>query len=480
MELPLMTRRPSQTKIIATLGPATHTREKIRELAQAGVDVFRLNMAHGSFEEHRIRVLWIREIERELKIPLAILADLGGPKIRLGELKGGQLECRPGMQLRFVPDPVAREPFDLPVNYPALIPALTEGDRVVLADGTVSLRVVSRTEKAAIAVVVQPGTIRSRQGINLPGVKLPVSAITEADREAVRWAVAQEVDFLGLSFVRSPNDILELRDLVGQTDTSPQIVAKIEKPEALEHLEEITALADAVMVARGDLGVETDISQVAMVQKRILATARRLQKPAIVATQMLDSMQHSRLPTRAEVSDVTNAILDGADACMLSGETAVGEYPVEAVAMMHRIALATESLMSHQVASPPPKAEGKPGEIMLVSVHHAGLMAQELGAKMMIILSRSGQTALTVAKHRFAVPTVGVSPSLRVLRRMCLYWGIIPLMGAPLGEPLALLDFVTQWGKREGLLQPKDPVVFVYGTGLALSAHNTISVFVVD
>lgn len=479
MELPLIARRPSQTKIIATLGPATHSREKIRELAQAGVDVFRLNMAHGSFAEHRACVEWIREIEDELKTPLAILADLGGPKIRLGELKGGQLECQPGMQLRFVPDPMAREPFDLPVNYPGLISALREGDRVVLADGTVSLRVISRTEKAAIAVVVQPGTIRSRQGINLPGVKLPVSAITEADRQAIRWAIEQEVDFVGLSFVRSPSDVLELRGLLAESQTPPQIVAKIEKPEALEHLEQITSLADAVMVARGDLGVETDISQVAMVQKRILATARRLQKPAIVATQMLDSMQHSRLPTRAEVSDVTNAILDGADACMLSGETAVGEYPVEAVTMMHRIALATESLMTSQASQPSFQAEAGP-EIMRVAVHHAGLMAQELGAKMIIILSRSGQTALTVAKHRFAVPTVGVSPSLRVLRRMCLYWGIIPLVGAPLDEPLALLDFVTHWGKREGLLQPKDPVVFVYGTGLALSAHNTISVFVVQ
>ncbi|MBC7352879.1 MAG: pyruvate kinase, partial [Thermogutta sp.] len=342
-------------------------------------------------------------------------------------------------------------------------------------------RVIGKSENRATCLVTQPGLLRSRQGINLPGVKLPLPAITEADREALAWALQKDIDFVGLSFVRSPEDIRQLRQLMGEVQNPPQIVAKIEKPEALDYLDEILDLADAVMVARGDLGVEIDIAEVAIVQKRILAAARRHRKPAIVATQMLESMQRSRIPTRAEVSDVTNAILDGADACMLSGETAIGSYPEESVRMMHRIALATES-----VSHPPVRFQAanafpaNPAEITEASVWHAGLIAQEVGAKMLIILTRSGQTALTIAKHRFLVPTVGVSESRQVLRRMCLYWGIIPLMEAPLSDSQALLRFATEWGKREGLVQSGDRVVFVYGTGLVSSAHNTVSVFVAD
>lgn len=481
MELPAVPRRPSQTKIVATVGPATHGRDKIEALVKAGVDVFRLNMAHGSFEEHDAQVHWIREIEQDLKTPLGILVDLGGPKIRLGELKNGSLECQPGMQVTFVMEEPPQQPTELPVSCPEVISALKEGDRVVLADGTVTLRVIGKSENRATCLVTQPGLLRSRQGINLPGVKLPLPAITEADREALAWALQKDIDFVGLSFVRSPEDIRQLRQLMGEVQNPPQIVAKIEKPEALDYLDEILDLADAVMVARGDLGVEIDIAEVAIVQKRILAAARRHRKPAIVATQMLESMQRSRIPTRAEVSDVTNAILDGADACMLSGETAIGSYPEESVRMMHRIALATES-----VSHPPVRFQAanafpaNPAEITEASVWHAGLIAQEVGAKMLIILTRSGQTALTIAKHRFLVPTVGVSESRQVLRRMCLYWGIIPLMEAPLSDSQALLRFATEWGKREGLVQSGDRVVFVYGTGLVSSAHNTVSVFVAD
>jgi pyruvate kinase len=438
-------------------------------------------MAHGSFAEHDARVRWIRQIEQDLKTPLGILIDLGGPKIRLGELKDGALECQLGMQVTFVLGETAQQVTDLPVSYPEIVAALREGDRVVLADGTVTLQVIDKSENRATCVVTQPGIVRSRQGINLPGVRLPLAAITKADREALDWALQRDIDFVGLSFVRTPDDIRQLRQLISNVHNPPQIVAKIEKPEALDCLDEILDLADAVMVARGDLGVEIDIAEVAIVQKRILAAAKKFRKPAIVATQMLESMQRSRIPTRAEVSDVTNAILDGADACMLSGETAVGNYPVESVTMMHRIALATES-----VSDPPVRPHtaisisANPTGITEASVWHAGLIAQEVGAKMMIILTRSGQTALTIAKHRFRVPTIGVSESPQILRRMCLYWGIIPLAGAPLQDSQALLRFATEWGKREGLVASGDRVVFVYGTGLVSSAHNTVSVFVAD
>lgn len=255
------------------------------------------------------------------------------------------------------------------------------------------------------------------------------------------------------------------------------MIAKIEKPEALEQLEEIVSAADGVMVARGDLGVETDIARIALVQNQIVAICNRQRKPVIIATQMLDSMQHSMLPTRAEVTDVANAILDGADACMLSGETAIGEYPQEAVAMMHRIAVATESMAPRHTHSL--ELIGKTSAVNPITqaiVDSVGHVAQEVGAKMTVVASVSGATTLALSKKRNFVPTVGVSNSEATLRRMCLYWGVFPLAGAPVGDKAAMLEYVTKWGCKEGYLHSGDRIVLVTGTGLAASAHNAIVV----
>ena len=486
--------RPSQTKIVATIGPACGEESQLADLVAAGVDVFRLNMAHGDRPEHQARLATIRSVAAQAGHPVAVLADLAGPKIRLGELPGGQLTCDAGDRLRFVrnlplpleegrqSDDASEEeqddvPRELTTTYEPLVDELAPGDRVMLADGTVALMVEEKGDEYALCRVVQSGEIRGRQGVNLPGVKLSVPTLGPADLDNAAWAAQSGVDFLGLSFVRSPDEVRQLKALIQSHDSQAQVIAKIEKPEALDQLQEIVEAADGVMVARGDLGVEIDIARVAVVQKQIIAACNRCRKPVIIATQMLDSMQHSRLPTRAEVADVSNAILDGADACMLSGETAIGRHPPLAVEMMHRIALATETVCRERPPQPLPDlaAEGV-NQITEATVYSAGQMAEKLHAKLIVVASGSGATALSMAKNRHFVPTLGVSDSEPTLRRMCLYWGVIPLAGAPTGDSAALLRYVTEWGHTTGLLDSGDRIVLIAGTGLAVTAHNMIVV----
>lgn len=525
--------RPSRTKIVATVGPASSSRERLESLIVAGVDVFRLNMAHAGPDEQTGRLEAIRAAAESVGRPVAVLTDLAGPKIRLGEIPDGQLNCIAGMLVRFVHDGEGGEnaaesmpsvdenrysgdankvednavgrsdhlapssllaPLSSPVQtltttYEPLLDELVVGDRIMLADGTVSLKVEEVDGDGATCRVVQPGIVRSRQGVNLPGVKLSAKALDDIDRRNAVWAAKNGVDFVGLSFVRKPEEILELKALLAEYNPETQVIAKIEKPEALEHLDEIVAVADGVMVARGDLGVETDIARVAIAQKEIIAACNRRRKPVIVATQMLDSMTHSRIPTRAEVADVSNAILDGADACMLSGETAIGDYPCETVEMMHRIAVETEALNCcvteraiHDFA--PCATEDKDActlnPITECTVAAAGRIADELDAKVVVVATSSGATALSMAKNRRHVFILGVSDSPATLRRMCLYWGVIPLAGAPTEDSAALLRCVVDLGRSEGLLAGGDRVVLVAGTGLAVSRHNMIVVHEVE
>jgi pyruvate kinase len=469
----------------------------LTELQLAGVDVFRLNMAHGGPDTQQTRLDAIRKVSEETGRPAAVLTDLAGPKIRLGDLPGGKLTLDAGDELSFfreLPAPSGMNDaeagssddgekvvYRATATYGRLVDELETGDRVMLADGTVSLEVLEVAEDHARCRVVQPGVVRSRQGINLPGVKLSAPAMGPQDRENAAWAAKAGVDFVSLSFVRSPDEIRALQELLAENGSSAQVIAKIEKPEAVERLEEIVEAADGVMVARGDLGVEIDIARVAVVQKQIIAECNRRRKPVIVATQMLDSMQHSRIPTRAEVADVANAILDGTDACMLSGETAIGKYPRQSVEMMHRIALATEPLCRHQARHHLPDLKGEGiNAITEATVFAAGRMAEELEAKMVVVASASGATALSMAKNRHWVPTIGVSGSPETLQRMCLYWGIIPLDGAPVNDSSQLLDHVTDWARSHGALQTGDRIVLIAGTGLKATAHNMLVVHELD
>jgi pyruvate kinase len=457
----------ARTKIIATVGPACRETDKLTELVRAGADVFRLNMAHGGPDEQQPLVDRVRQVSRELNQPIAILVDLAGPKIRLSELPGEKIFCHLGEEFYFV-DGTPQAPNELASSYEPLLRELSPADLVMLADGTVIMRVDEVKPDRVKLRVVQQGTIRSRQGINLPGVKLSAPAISVEDHQHALWAAKAGVDYISLSFVRSPDEVRALRDIIRSTGSRAGVIAKIEKREALDRLEEIIAEADGVMVARGDLGVEIDVARVPLEQKRITRTCQELQKPSIIATQMLDSMHESPRPTRAEATDVANAILDGADACMLSGETAIGKFPREAVEMMNRIALATEESM----AGRPPREMTRPRadnlqEITRAVVRGAGAMAHSLAAKLVVVASHSGRTALALSQQRSFVPTVGVSTSETTLRKMCLYWGVTPLPGAPATNVEQLIRHADAWACEAGLAKPGDRLVIVGGSHLA-------------
>ncbi len=455
----------TKTRIIATVGPACWQREQLRALVLAGVDVFRLNFAHADYAALERVVADVQSISAELGRPLGLLGDLGGPKIRLGELPPEGLEVRRGAKYAFVKQPVPGNPAALTATYDGLIDDLDNGDPVLLADGTVALRVVEKHPDRVVCVVEQPGLLRSRQGINLPGVKLRMPSVTDKDRADLAWALAHGLDFIGLSFVRSADDIRHLRGLVDELRPAqpPFIVAKIEKPEAVAALDGILAETDAVMVARGDLGVEVDIVRVPAIQKQIIRECSRRCVPVITATQMLDSMQQSRLPTRAEASDVANAVLDGTDAVMLSGETAIGKYPRESVTMMSRIVREAERLVvSHKELSFGGSSRNTATETTRAVTLGAIDAAEQLHAKLIIVLTGSGRTAFAISELRSSIPVVGLTDNPATARRLCLAWGVRPVVADVCqATPTQLVEFVVDWGRRAGLLHSGDRVVFV-------------------
>ena len=465
----------SHTKIVATVGPACSTREQLAQMVAAGVDIFRLNMAHAGPDVQQKHVDIIRSLEKEFKEPIAILIDLSGPKIRLGKVADDRLVCSLNQEFFFIDGHAPQAPNELTSTYPPLTEELHVGDRVMLADGTVSMEVVAKSAGRVQLKVIQRGAIRSHQGINLPGVKLSAPAISESDRAHAIWGAKAGVDFVGLSFVRSPADIYELKEILIAHGSTARVVAKIEKREALDNLEEIVSAADAIMVARGDLGVEIDVAKMPLEQKRIIAMCQRYQRPTIIATQMLESMQESPRPTRAEATDVANAILDGADACMLSGETAVGKFPVEAVQMMNRIAIATESSFEHR----PPRNlvinSAVVHDITRAAVRAAGRMAHDLGAKLVFVASHSGRTALALSQHRSYIPIVGISSRESTLRQMCLYWGVTPVPGFPALDMQELIRYVDAWSCREGYAVKGDRIVIVGGSHLTAGPDRNAS-----
>jgi pyruvate kinase len=462
-------RNNARTKIVATVGPACSTPEMLTKLAIAGVDVFRLNMAHGDIERQQQNVDTIRQISEELNQPIAILVDLAGPKFRLGEVIGDPLFCEHGREFFFVAGTEPGADNEFTCSYQPLVKELAVGNHIMLADGTVSMEVVEKTPGRARVRVVQQGTIRSRQGINLPDVKLSAPAISMTDHQHAEWAAKAGVDFVSLSFVRKPDEVHALRDILQSNGSEALVIAKIEKREALERLDQIVAAADGIMVARGDLGVEIDVAEMPVEQKRIINTCHRHEKPVIIATQMLDSMHENLRPKRSEVTDIANAILDGGDACMLSGETAIGNYPLEAVQMMSRIALATERSLADR---PPRDADAVPvgkrlHDVTRAVVRGAGSMAHTLRAKLVVAASFSGRTAMALSQQRSYTPTIGVSDSEQTLRKMCLYWGVTPLRGAPAFDTQALIRFMDAWAIENNLAVKGDRIVIVGGSHLA-------------
>ena len=466
----------SRTKIVATIGPACQSRAMLEQLVRAGVDICRLNMAHGSRDEHQRMFEMIRNVEEDSQYPIGILVDLAGPKIRLGELSPNPLPCLVGQEYVFVRETAEAIPRQLTSNYQPLIDELAVGDRVLMADGTIEMTVLEKTSDQVRCRVIQGGELRSRQGINLPGVVLSAPAMSNVDRDNAKWAASNGADFVSLSFVRSATDIYGLRSLLKEEGSSALTIAKIEKPEALENLEEIVKAADGIMVARGDLGVEIDVATMPVAQKNIIDACSTWKKPVIVATQMLDSMQRASRPTRAEVTDVANAILDGTDACMLSGETAIGQYPIESVRMMNRIMQSIEETRLQATGCSEHTQHDKVHEVTSAVVRGAGGIAEQLGAKMVVVATRSGATALTKSKERNLIRTVAVSDCQQTLRQMSLYWGIHPLPGAPDDLEHGLVQFIVDWGLETEHLTPGDRVVFVTGTGVKADAHNLLMI----
>jgi len=476
-----------KTKIVATVGPASASYEKLTELVLAGVDVFRLNFAHGSYDWFHEVVGWIREVSAAQKQPLAILADLAGPKIRLGELPAEGFRCRHAARIEFVRNGTEERPDQLTCTYEKLIDDLRPGDRVLLADGSVSLRVMEQDSRLGRVVceVVQPGLVRSRQGVNLPGATLSTPSVTEKDFADLQWALDHGLDYVGLSFVRSADDIRLLKKLIAAhpTKNPPWIVAKIEKPEAIAELEQIVIETDAVMVARGDLGVEADVFRVPALQKQIIRMCNEHRTPVITATQMLDSMQKNEIPTRAEASDVFNAVLDGTDAVMLSGETAAGDYPVEAVAMMSRIAREAERMLEPRPAQSDSRSTNRTRAKAITEAvtHGAGTAVSHLNADLIVAATRGGKTAMAISKQRPHVPILGLTDRPEVARRMCLFWGVTPVETTAVSMlPRDLIAYVEKIGRERSMLDSGSKVVLVGSSDWTLESHDMMLVHVVQ
>jgi len=474
-----------KTKIIATVGPACETEEVLRNLVAAGVDIFRLNFAHGAHDWLSRVVQSIRTVSQDLHRPIAILADLAGPKIRLGALPEGGVACAEGATVRFVRQPVPDDPTAFTCTYDSLIDDLRIGNRLLLADGSVALRVTEKSPDGSEVkcLVEQPGVVRSRQGINLPGVRLSTPSLTEKDREDLAWAMSQELDFIGLSFVRAASDITLLRKEIAAHHPKfpPQIIAKIEKTEAIDNLEAILQETDAVMVARGDLGVEVDLARVPPLQKQIIRLCNRHRLPVITATQMLDSMQKNELPSRAEASDVANAVIDGSDAVMLSGETAIGAHPVKAVSMMSRIASEAERLVEVQrLIDQDSRPETRAKLITEAVTLGASLAAEHLKADLIAVATRSGKTAMAVSKQRSPVPILAMTDRPETARRMCLYWGVTSVQTHAVEQtPPELIRFITDWGKRQDVFGSGSRFVVVGNSDWSRDAHDLMLVHVV-
>ncbi len=413
------------TKIVATLGPATDSLDSLRALVHAGVNVVRLNMSHGDHEEHAARIARIRQVAAETGEMIALLADLQGPKLRIGELAGDAAELTPGASFTLTTEPIVGDSTRATAPYAELPRDAKPGNRILLADGNLELVCTGTTPTTVETKVVHGGTLRSHQGVNLPGVETSLSSLTAKDRRDLDFVAHQGVDYVALSFVRHQRDIQELRYAQLEIGARIPIIAKIEKVEALEHIDAIIGAADGIMVARGDLGVEAPPERVPIIQKMLIQKSRLAAKPVITATQMLESMIHSPRPTRAEASDVANAILDGTDAVMLSAETAIGQFPIEAVEMMNRIARVTEATLRWEQFVP---AQWRGGNISITdAISLASIdIAAELHASAILAPTASGMTARAVARWRPPMPVIAASHDEAVARRLALVRGVIP------------------------------------------------------
>ena len=462
------------SKIVCTIGPATRSPRMIRKLISAGMDVARLNFSHGTHQEHAQSIAMLRDAAAEYKKPLAILADLQGPKIRTGALAGGgTVLLRGGQKFVITTAKVLGDSTRVNTTFYPLPREVKSGDRILLSDGLIEMRVEKTTRSEVICQVINGGILGEHKGINLPGVKLHVPAITEKDRVDLRFALAHGADYIAASFVRRPEDVHLAKELVRRAKKDTPVIVKLEKPEAIENLEQILPVSDGVMVARGDLGVEMNPEQVPVVQKNIIARAREFRRPVITATQMLESMTENPRPTRAEASDVANAIFDGTDAVMLSAETATGRYPVETVGMMARIIEAAESSI-HEFPRPAGQERLKVAETVAELVCHA---SRELHMKLIAVFTHSGFTARLISRYRPLVPIVAFSPEADTRRRMALLWGVTPRSIVDIKKIDALPGLTEKRLLEERLARKGDVIAIVAGTPMGVRGTTNIVKF---
>ncbi|MCJ2129778.1 pyruvate kinase [Methylobacterium sp. E-045] len=452
-------RRHRHAKIVATVGPASSAPDRLKALFLAGVDTFRLNFSHGTHDDHAKVHASIRALEKEVGRPIGILLDLQGPKIRVGTVKDGRLDVVAGESIRFVLDGADGDTQAIPLRHPEIFAAVVPGQDLLIDDGRVRVRVTGLEADSITAEVITGGVISNRKGVNLPGTLLDLSPLTQKDRADLAFGLDLGVDWVALSFVQKPSDMIEGRSLIGDR---AGVMAKIEKPQALDRIEDIIRLSDAVMVARGDLGVEIPHEDVPGRQKELIRACRLAVKPVIVATQMLDSMVSAPAPTRAEASDVATAIYDGADAVMLSAESATGQYPVEAVSMMDRIIRSVEGhKLYHSIvaASDPGEEETPPHAVATATA----VLAEALHAKAIVTYTSSGTTAARVARKRPEPPILALTPNLATARRLCLLWGAHPVQTEDVNSYEEMTAKAGHYAQAEEFGRPNDYIVVAAG-----------------
>jgi len=461
-----------KTKIIATFGPACSEPATVRQLIEAGVNIFRLNFSHGDHEQHAGFISTIRSVSGQLSRPTAILGDLCGPKIRIGSFPEGKVELEPGQSFTLYEDPtVLGSESGVGTSYPYLTKDLKPGARILLDDGNLSVVVEEIVENGVRCKVIDGGLLKDHKGMNMPGSKLSVPSITEKDKKDLAFILEQELDFVALSFVRSADDIVELRELIGASPI--QVVAKIEKPEAIDHFEEILDQVDTIMIARGDLGVELELQRVPQLQKFMLKRCFRRGVSVITATQMLESMITNPRPTRAETTDVFNAVADETDAVMLSGETAAGRYPVEAVRFMAAVAMEAEKLAVEDETWTRllPEVDRNIEEIV---AHSACSSAVDIGAKAIVAYTNSGATARYISKYHPPVPVVAMTPNEKISRQLAMSWGVWPIVVSSYSHAVEMVEQADATVKRIGLAKPGDIIVIVAGLPLGTNASSNI------
>jgi pyruvate kinase len=452
-----------KTKIIATVGPASKDREILEKLLASGVDVVRINCSHADHPTIAQIVSDVREISAKLDRSIGTLLDLAGPKIRTAKLADGQVELEPAQKFTLTSREVEGTKEIVGTNYKQLALEVKSGDTILLDDGLIELRVIQISGGTDVECeVISGGLLKNKKGINLPGVRLSIPALTEKDKEDLAFGLQQDVDFVALSFVRDPDDIRELKELIGDHWPQPIVIAKLEKPEAVEELDAILDVADGVMIARGDLGVELPPEKVPAVQKLITRRANQKGKPVITATQMLESMITHARPTRAEASDVANAIFDGTDAVMLSGETAAGAYPVEAVKMMHRIAVAAESSMNYSRLH-----EHELPTSAHAIAHAACAMAVDMKARAIAAFTKTGSTARLISQLRPPGPIIALTQHIHVYRQLSINWGTQPVMLTEVSDSESTLALVEDTLLDKGIVSPGDSIVITGGLPIA-------------